>query len=161
MSEPEDTFREPILEDAPLRRSLRRWQTVGSLFLFVLVLAFPLYKAVEGPRRADALASQQRALVSTGQQLWGLNCASCHGMNGQGVSAPALNSQQFLTSVADDQIHGIVAGGIPGTAMPAWWNEFGGALTDQQIAAVVAFLRSWEKDAPSVPNWHDVGQTGP
>jgi hypothetical protein len=45
--------------------------------------------------------------------------------------------------------------------MPAWWNEFGGPLTDQQIAAAVAFLRSLEKDAPSVPNWHDVGRAGP
>jgi mono/diheme cytochrome c family protein len=161
MSDPGDRGSDPIHEDLPLRRSLGRWQTVGSLFLFVLVLAFPLYKAVEGPRRAEALASEERALVSTGEQLWGLNCASCHGVNGEGVSAPALNSQQFLTSVTDEQIHGIVAGGIPGTSMPAWWNEFGGPLTDQQIAAVVAFLRSWGKDAPSVPNWHDVGLAGP
>ena len=28
---------------------------------------------------------------------------------------------------------GIIRGGIPGTAMPAWWNEYGGPLTDQQI----------------------------
>lgn len=165
MRHPSDTGSDPIHEDRELRRSLRRWQTVGLLFLLVLVVAFPLYKAVEGPRRADALASQQSALVATGGQLWGLNCASCHGLNGEGVDAPALNSQQFLTSVADEQIHGIIAGGIPGTEMPAWWNEFGGALTDQQIAAVVAFLRSWEKDAPSVPNWHatvgQMGQMGP
>lgn len=154
-------MKDPIHEDAALRRSLRRWQTVGSLFLLMLVVAFPLYKAVEGSRRTEALISQERALITTGGQLWGLNCASCHGVSGEGVSAPALNSQQFLTSVTDEQIHGIVAGGIPGTAMPAWWNEFGGPLTDQQIAAVVAFLRSWEKDAPSVPNWHDVGQTAP
>ena len=157
MSAQGDTGSDPIREDPALRSSLRRWQTVGSLFLLVLVVAFPLYKAVESPRRAEALASQQRALVATGGQLWHLNCASCHGANGEGVSAPALNSQQFLTSVTDEQIHGIVAGGIPGTQMPAWWNEFGGPLTDQQIAAVVAFLRSMEKDAPSVPNWHDVG----
>lgn len=161
MSDPSDTVSDPIHEDLALRRSLRRWQTVGSLFLLVLVAAFPLYRAVEGPRRAEALASRQRALVATGGQLWGLNCAGCHGVNGEGVDSPALNSQQFLTSVADEQIHGIVAGGIPGTEMPAWWNEFGGPLTDQEIAAVVAFLRSWGKDAPSVPNWHDVGQAGP
>jgi hypothetical protein len=37
--------------------------------------------------------------------------------------------------------------------MPAWWNEYGGPLTDQQIAEVVAYIRSWEKTAPSCPDW--------
>jgi len=39
--------------------------------------------------------------------------------------------------------------------MPAWWNELGGSLTDEQIAAVVAFTRSWEDTAPSRPDWRD------
>src|SRR6266542_3128415 len=52
-----------------------------------------------------------------------------HGDNGQGVDAPALRSKQFLTGVADDQMHRIVAAGITGTEMPAWWDEFGGPLT--------------------------------
>ena len=75
--------------------------------------------------------------MSQGQHLWSTNCASCHGTSGEGGSAPALNSQEFLTSVTDEQIHGIIAGGIPGTAMPAWLNDYGGPLTDQQIAALV------------------------
>jgi mono/diheme cytochrome c family protein len=69
------------------------------------------------------------------------------------VDAPALNAQEFLSSVTDQQMRGIIAGGIPGTEMPAWWNEYGGPLTDQQLEAVVAYIRSWEKDAPSVPDW--------
>ena len=32
--------------------------------------------------------------------------------------------------------------------MPAWRNEIGGPLTDEQIAAVVAYMRSWEPTAP-------------
>ena len=75
------------------------------------------------------------------------------GTSGEGGSAPALNSQEFLTTVTDDQIHGIIAGGIPGTAMPAWLNDYGGPLTDEQIAALVTYIRSWEKTAPSVPDW--------
>jgi cytochrome c oxidase cbb3-type subunit 3 len=82
-----------------------------------------------------------------------LNCASCHGLNGQGVDAPALNSKEFLQSVDDKQIHYITAAGIPGTEMPTWWNELGGPLTDEQIAAIVAYVRSWEKSAPSRPDW--------
>jgi mono/diheme cytochrome c family protein len=140
-------------DDPVVIRSTRRWQTAGSCVLFLLVLAFPLYRVVDGSRRAAALDSQDRALITQGQQLWSNNCMACHGVTGQGISAPALNSQQFLTGVNDDQIHGIVAGGIPGTAMPAWLNDYGGPLTDQQISGLVAYLRAWEKSAPSVPDW--------
>src|SRR5581483_8382603 len=86
--------------------------------------------------------------------------ASCHGASGQGIDAPALNSRQFLGSVEDEQMHGIIAGGIPGTEMPAWWNEYGGPLTDQQIQAIVAYIRSWQKTAPDRPDWRNPSGMG-
>jgi mono/diheme cytochrome c family protein len=144
---------DPLRDDPRTIRSSRRWQTVGVFILFLLVLAFPLYRATDGSRRAQALTAQDNALVAQGHQLWGDNCATCHGTMGQGLSAPALNSQEFLTSVSDDQIHGIIAGGIPGTPMPAWLNDYGGPLTDQQIGGLVAYLRSLQASAPSVPDW--------
>jgi mono/diheme cytochrome c family protein len=144
---------EPVREDPVIVRQSLRWQRAGAVVLFILVIAFPLYKAVESGRRADALTAQDRALMTSGQQLWGLNCASCHGVNGEGVTAPALNSQGFLTSTTDEQMAGIIRGGVPGTAMPAWWNEYGGPLTDQQIESVVAYVRSWEPTAPTCPDW--------
>jgi len=144
---------ESLREDPVVVRQSLRWKRVGTLMLVLLVVAFPVYKAVESSRRVDALRSQDTALMGSGAQLWGLNCAACHGLNGQGVSAPALNSQEFFQGTSDEQIAGIVRGGVPGTAMPAWWNEYGGPLTDQQIAEVVAYIRSWQKTAPSCPDW--------
>jgi mono/diheme cytochrome c family protein len=143
----------PVRDDPAIIRSSRRWQTVGAFLLFLLVLAFPVYRATDGGRRAKALTAQQNALVAQGTNLWADNCAACHGPMGQGGSAPALNSKEFLSSVTDDQIHGIIAGGVPGTAMPTWLNEYGGPLTDQQIRSLVAYLRSLQPNAPSVPNW--------
>jgi mono/diheme cytochrome c family protein len=145
--------RPAIHEDPALQRSLMRWQVAGVVVFLFLVASFPLYKAVEGPRRTHALAARQAALVTTGRQLWALNCSSCHGENGQGGVGPALRSKQFLSGITDEQMHRIVAAGITGTAMPAWLNEFGGPLTDDQIAAVVAYVRAWQPHAPSVPNW--------
>ena len=55
-----------------------------------------------------------------------MNGATCHGVNGAGVSAPALNSQEFLTSTTDDQMDDIIKHGVQGTTMSAWWNESGG-----------------------------------
>jgi mono/diheme cytochrome c family protein len=149
-----------IRERPELVRSLGRWQTAGVVLMLLLVVAFPLYTLVEQSRRASARESEHAALLSSGRQLWGLNCATCHGEAGQGIDAPALNSQEFLGNVTDEQIHGIVAGGIPGTEMPSWWNEYGGPLTDQQIQAVVTYIRSWQRSAPSVPNWRNPSGSG-
>lgn len=144
------------LNDPPaLSRSTRRWQTVGVAVLLLLVLAFPIYRLTENERLDDALASESAAQTVAGHQLYELNCAPCHGEQGEGVDAPALNSQEFLQSVSDEQTHGIIAGGIPGSAMPAWLDDYGGPLTHQQVAAIVAFIRSWEDTAPSVPDWRN------
>lgn len=146
---------EKLTDPPSLERSTHRWQTVGVAILLLLVLAFPIYRLTEDARLENARTSEEHAEVVAGRQLYALNCASCHGERGQGVGAPALNSQEFLQSVSDEQMHGIVAGGIPGTEMPAWLDEYGGPLTEQQIAAVVAFIRSWQDTAPSVPNWRN------
>lgn len=151
---------ESLRDPAALRRSTRRWQTAGVWVFLVLVLSFPAYKLTEGSRLDAARAAQLTAQRSSGQQLWSLNCMECHGTMGQGVDAPALNSQQFLSSVSDGQIHGIVAGGVPGTAMPAWLADYGGPLTHEQIDALVAYIDSWKADAPSRPDWRTPKGTG-
>jgi mono/diheme cytochrome c family protein len=130
-----------------------RWQVAGIVVIILLIVAFPLYRAVDASRRGGAEAERQAALVRLGTNIWSLNCAECHGIMGQGVDAPALNSQQFLGEASDLQIHRLTAVGVPGTKMPAWWNEIGGPLTDEQIAAVVAYVRSWEPTAPDRPDW--------
>jgi mono/diheme cytochrome c family protein len=131
----------------------------GAILFLLLVIAFPAYKTVEASRRQSAMDAQLRALETSGKQLYGLNCSACHGTSGQGVDAPALNSQQFFQGTSDEQMHGIIRGGIPGTEMPAWWNEYGGPLTDQQIQAVVTYVRSWAAKAPSNPNWRTPSTT--
>jgi mono/diheme cytochrome c family protein len=144
-------------EDEELRHSLKSWQAAGVVVFLILVASFPLYKAVESTRRDQALTARQTALVTTGHRLWTQSCASCHGKNGDGVDAPALNSQQFLSGTSDDQIHRIVSAGISGTEMPTWLNELGGSLTDDEIEAIVAYIRSWQPTAPDRPNWRHPG----
>jgi mono/diheme cytochrome c family protein len=148
---------ESMREPAEVRRSTRRWQMAAIWVLLALVLSFPLYKMTEGSRLEAARASQRSAQLAAAGQLWSLNCAECHGKTGQGVDAPALNAKEFLASVSDQQIRGIIAGGVPGTAMPAWLSDYGGPLTEQQIEAMVVYLRSWEANAPSRPDWRTVG----
>ncbi|NDJ84893.1 MAG: c-type cytochrome [Chloroflexi bacterium] len=86
-------------------------------------------------------------LIADGQKLYDILCTQCHGSIGQGTPlAPALNAQQFLADTPDAAIMQIIAGGVPDTIMPAW----SGRLTEADILALTAFIRSWEPTAPPV-----------
>ncbi|MCZ7631643.1 MAG: hypothetical protein M5U19_22430 [Microthrixaceae bacterium] len=74
------------------------------------------------------------------------------------MSAPALNSEQFLTAATNEQMFHLISVGVPGTAMGAFGQDFAGPLTSEQVESVTAFIRSWEKNAPDVPDWRTPGQ---
>ncbi|MFQ5814501.1 MAG: c-type cytochrome [Anaerolineae bacterium] len=78
--------------------------------------------------------------AARGAELFAANCAPCHGSEGQGgaVAKEPLNSAEFLGSQSNDDLRQTISDGV-GTAMPG----FGGRLTAQEIADVVAFFRSW------------------
>ncbi|HKN13151.1 MAG TPA: c-type cytochrome, partial [Candidatus Binatus sp.] len=76
--------------------------------------------------------------------LYGENCAGCHGADGKSGAAIAMNNPVYLAIVDDSSMRRVIAGGIPGTAMPPFAQRAGGSLTDQQIAILVAGIRkSW------------------
>lgn len=78
--------------------------------------------------------------------LYQQNCAGCHGEQGKGGAAIALNSPVYLTIADDATIRRITAQGVSGTAMPAFAQSSGGMLTDEQISAIVTGIRSrWSK----------------
>lgn len=139
--------------DEELERSTTRWMVAGIALTVLLVLAFPAYRLYEPASRADARDLQQASLVDQGADLFRANCASCHGVNGEGIDAPALNSRQFLTTASDAQITGLIRHGVPGTEMSAYSIDVGGFLTSEQIQALTAYLRSLEPDAPDRPDW--------
>lgn len=87
------------------------------------------------------------AAIATGQQLYSVLCAQCHGKTGYGTRlAPALNSKTLLEQTSNTAIQQIIAQGVQGTAMPAW----GGRLSEADIAAITAYLRSLEPTAPAI-----------
>lgn len=146
----------PSFSDDPrIEASTDRWMRWGTVLIVGFVLAFPLYRWYEPASREQAREDQQAEMVSEGRNLYGQNCASCHGAEGEGGTGPALNSQQFQTATSDEQTRQIVAAGIPGTSMNPWSQDFGGSLTSQQIRAVVDYVRSWADSAPDVPDWRE------
>jgi alcohol dehydrogenase (cytochrome c) len=81
-----------------------------------------------------ALAAAQ---AQTGQTLFTQYCAGCHGATGEGGSGPDLTNPLWQRSVADDRLGSIIAGGVAGTAMPAFQDRIDAASR----AALIAHLR--------------------
>jgi len=150
---PRDRPSPPPFEPAALERSLDRYLAVGLVFMVILIAGFGAYRLREPTLRSDAKRAQLSSYRDIGTQLFATNCSSCHGKGAVGGSAPVLDSQQFLKGTSDVQISNLIAGGVPGTEMPAWSVAFAGTLTDQQIQQIVTYLRSLEPAAPSVPSW--------
>lgn len=123
---------------------------IGTAFGLTLAVlfSFQVYLLREPGRIARDIARDQAVAMSAGGELFAQNCASCHGENGEGVDAPALNDKTFLSETHDDVIFNIINSGIPGTEMPAWNLAHGGPFTDQQVRQLVAYIRNWEATAP-------------
>jgi cytochrome c oxidase cbb3-type subunit 3/ubiquinol-cytochrome c reductase cytochrome c subunit len=84
-----------------------------------------------------------------GAALYGRMCVVCHGQNGEGYKAdeaPAIGHPAFLSSATDDFIRRAIAQGRTGTTMSAWIKDRGGPLSRIEIDAVIAFMRTWQKE---------------
>ncbi len=76
--------------------------------------------------------------VQFGSTLYAQNCASCHGANGEGISAPALGNPMLLATATDEFLKYAIKEGRDSTLMPAFKNS----LSEDEINDVTAFLRS-------------------
>lgn len=84
--------------------------------------------------------------ILDGALLYQQNCAGCHGTEGKDGAAIGVGDPIYLAIASDATIRRVVAGGVPGTAMPAFARSFGGMLTDEQIDSVVGSIRGrWGK----------------
>jgi mono/diheme cytochrome c family protein len=124
--------------------------SVGVGLTLAILITFQLYLLREpGRLQSDAEHDLQES-VDAGESIYAEHCSTCHGDQGQGGIGPALNSKVLLSSVGDYQLFSLTRTGVPGTAMPAWAQIFGGPLTDEQVRQLVAFVRAWEPNAVEV-----------
>jgi mono/diheme cytochrome c family protein len=92
--------------------------------------------------------------VANGRKIYAMACVACHGPEGRGAQlGPTLNAREFLAARTDAQLTLSIERGVVGTTMIAWAKARGGNLDDASIRDVVAYLRSWQPKAPSVPDW--------
>ncbi len=86
--------------------------------------------------------------VQLGAELYASRCAECHGAKGEGGKGTALGNPAMLSMSTDPFIRHAIVNGRQGTEMKA----FGDELSDEQINALTAFIRSratgWEIQKP-------------
>lgn len=132
------------------KEDFTRFLLIGLVFTAVILVAVGLYTLLESPRLAEAAEESSREAVSEGRKIYNEQCANCHGAQGEGGVGPALNNKTLLEKTVDDVLFSIIRSGVPLTEMPAWSVDYGGALTDQDIRHVVAFIRAWQPNAPLI-----------
>ena len=130
------------------------------VLLLLLLLAVGVY-TIWDPFRAEA--EKERTLEDMAERAartYAANCRQCHGNMGEGRIAPALNPEFRQRSpdlvdftdpdkIAENRIlvRNTINCGRIGTIMPAWSQEQGGALTDEQIRRLVILITEPPKDA--------------
>lgn len=121
----------------------------------------PIWGEALTSEQLDALVlytmeSSSGAPFQVGQQLFAEYCAVCHGDFGEGGLNPArsddviapISSAEYLKTRDDTTLRSITAQGQPNFGMSPFGTAFGGPLDDDEIDAIVVFLRSWEANPP-------------
>ncbi len=145
--------------------------TLGIAFVLIASFVLVFYGLGEEDRMANYALREQGRAIEEGSALFATNCSGCHGIQGEGISGlcPPLNDRYFFddrladvgwSGTLEDYIVSTVAGGrLVSTrpeqyagqgspAMPAWSQDFGGPLTQNQIRNIASFIMNWESTAP-------------
>jgi len=113
--------------------------------------------APHGQPKKDSEVLAPKDILEFGT-LYAENCAGCHGADGRGGAAIALANPVYLAIADDVAIRKAIAGGVKGTAMPAFAENAGGMLTDAQIDVITKEIRSrWSRqgvlDTATAPSY--------
>lgn len=121
----------------------------GALIL-IIATAFiiPLLTVNQQQAQATETASNYDQTLKSGAALFGQYCSQCHGFQGNGKSGPKLNNNPDVNKLSNDDLTRIISAGVPNPdnlttyQMPAWSDQFGGPLTQDDISYLVALIRS-------------------
>jgi uncharacterized cupredoxin-like copper-binding protein/mono/diheme cytochrome c family protein len=128
---------------------------IGAVLLAILL--FGGYMLNESSREATAKEEQTEKIAQRGATLFVNNCRTCHGLEGEGGIAPALDVPAFRILDADNPyglpatpqgeadavrsyLHNTIDCGRFGTFMPTWGQEFGGPLSETQINQIITMI---------------------
>jgi mono/diheme cytochrome c family protein len=105
--------------------------------------------AARPPAGSNLPTSESSLLISLGKTVYDARCASCHGSQGEGKPPhwpPLANNQSIEMESAVNAIRMVLNGGYPpsteGNPRPYGMPPFAGLLSDNEVAAVVSYIRT-------------------
>lgn len=127
---------------------MKIYNILSVICLVVLVLALPIYARWEPMRMDLAQARLRDQFVADAAVLYLETCASCHGLDGNGLGAmPALNGPG-LVAADSRMLFNTIAHSPHGSAMASWHVEEGGILNTYEVQGLVTLIRE--------ADWHSV-----
>jgi len=112
--------------------------------------------------------------IELGQELFASSCSPCHGAFGEGGPNPAragdiiapISTAEYLKTRDDFTLRAVIAQGQPNFGMSPFGLNYGGPLDENEIDAIVAYLRLLELNPPveqpvEVPSSSSTALAGP
>jgi mono/diheme cytochrome c family protein len=124
-----------------------------AVYLKSLALGTP-----PAPVRTSAAPAESSLLLTLGKTVYVTHCASCHGAQGRGEPPdypPLAQNQSIEMESAVNAIRMVLNGGYPpgtdGNMRPYGMPPFAQTLSDNEVAAVVSYIRtSWGNSGAAV-----------
>jgi cytochrome c oxidase cbb3-type subunit III len=101
----------------------------------------------KGPKAAPIPPAGSNGNAPRGAELFGKECANCHGSQTTRGTALNLHNPELLSTTAPAFLRYAIMNGRPPTPMPA----FQGKLSEQDVSDVVEWLWSFKPAAPAAP----------
>ena len=129
----------------------------GGTFSAIPHLGYPRLEGYVAEQAAEQSTEATTDPVQAGQLVYTKNCQTCHQQNGRGLPGvfPPLIGSEWVTGAPEIPVRIVlnglsqpieVAGMTYNGVMPAW----GSTLSDEEVAAVVTFIRQWESNNAGV-----------
>jgi mono/diheme cytochrome c family protein len=147
----------------PFASRLQIWTAAIASVLMVVVAVVVVIVAPPAAASTEvAVASTLPEQIAQGQDLYSINCAECHGADGEGgiiqgvaglegFNMKTIHSQDEMYTRSDETLAEIIAYGQPDLGMQPFGKTYGGALSPTEIDSLVAFMRYTWDDRAELP----------